>query len=128
MTLEQRIQQAEANAVHCAEAAQAAADELLGAEALGLIPSKLESLQDLEKLQTQRAAVWSATARKLREQRWTEGARAGGYPEGWSVADQEGRQLAADRYRRSKSYAYNLECEALAMDLLGSSLRRQLKS
>jgi hypothetical protein len=66
MTIQERIERAQRNAGASARVAQEADDEAMGYEAIGL-KDKAETCRDRERRHTERAAVWSAAARQLRE-------------------------------------------------------------
>jgi hypothetical protein len=67
MTIEERIERAQRSAEQAARIAQEADDEARGCEAIGL-NERAERCRDREMRHTENAAVYSATARKLREQ------------------------------------------------------------
>jgi hypothetical protein len=67
MTIQERIERAQRNAEQAARIAQEADDEARGCEAIGL-NERAERCRDRELRHTENAAVYSATARKLREQ------------------------------------------------------------
>jgi hypothetical protein len=66
MTIEERIERAQRQAEQSARIAQEADDEARGCEAIGLT-ERAERCWDREMRHTENAAVYSATARQLRE-------------------------------------------------------------
>jgi hypothetical protein len=66
MTIEERIDAAQNKAERFARWADNSADEAAGAELIGL-PERAERCRDQSARHEEDAAVWSATARKLRE-------------------------------------------------------------
>ena len=72
----------------------------------GAVPFGVEFLNS-----TPSDAVWSATARKLREQLQRESR-----PEGWTPADEAQRNYQAEQYSRNAGNRYLIEGEAYALD------------
>jgi hypothetical protein len=107
MTIEERIEQAQRKAKQSADSAQQADDEARGCEAIGLT-ERAERCRDRELGHTENAAVYSATARKLREQQETTNAHLaterqrehvspGCAADGSAYAETQAHQLDAER-------------------------------
>jgi hypothetical protein len=118
MTIEERIKRAQKNAQLSASIAQEADDEARGCEAIGL-KDKAETCRDRERRHTERAAVWSAAARKLREQQestndllWLEQHRVHVTPDRIDRAEQPAVSLsAADGTPYAEDQAHKLDAE-----------------
>jgi hypothetical protein len=92
MTIKERIEAAQNKAERFAQWADAAADEATGAELIGL-PERAERCRNSSAQHEEDAAVWSATARTLKEQAYHR-------PPGISKAAADGTPYAEDQAHR----------------------------
>ncbi len=98
MTLQERIEAAQNKAERFAQWADTAADEAAGAELIGLT-ERAERCRDQSARHEEDAAVWSATARQLREQ----------MPE--QTLSAEGKASLARRQLDDEQNAYAIDVE-----------------
>jgi hypothetical protein len=115
MTIKERIEAAQNKAERFAQWADAAADEAAGAELIGL-PERAERCRNSSAQHEEDAAVWSATARTLREQLPPEQLPPPLAP----LRERRQRDQAREYNHRSEPYRHGyrnrIEREAYALD------------